>query len=233
MDPIIYNSIIAVVELVYTLFIVRLTDILVKRKKLSQDMSRKIVHLWAAGLLFFWFFYVEPYAQYFFITTPLIWVFLMLYTGIFKGPDDPNVRSMTRNNNPHELLFGPLFFVIMMIVFTFISFKTIAGVVALSAMGFGDGIAPIIGKNSKMKFMHGRKSVEGSASVFLATLVGIFVIVLLFGSSMGFKPTIFNIEMLIIAALIGTIVEAITPSNYDNITVPIAVWLFLIFVLPL
>ncbi|MGC9011249.1 MAG: diacylglycerol/polyprenol kinase family protein [Candidatus Micrarchaeia archaeon] len=230
MDPIIYNSIIAVVELVYTLFIVRLTDILVKRKKLSQDMSRKIVHLWAGGLVFFWFLYAAPYAQYFFIITPLIWVILLLYTGLFKGADDPNVRSMTRNNDPHELLYGPLFFVIMMIVFTFLSFKTVAGVAALSAMGFGDGVAPIIGKFSKIKYMHGRKSLEGSISVFLATLLGIFTILLLFNSSLNFAMSQQNILLLAAAALIGTIVEAVTPSNYDNITVPIIVWLFLVFV---
>lgn len=231
MEALLYNSIIAVVELVYTLFIVRLTDLLVKKGRLSQDMSRKIVHLWAAGLLFFWFFYAAPYAQYFFITTPLIWVLLLLYTGLFKGPDDPNVRSMTRKSDPHELLFGPLFFVLMMIIFTFISFKTIPGVVALSAMGFGDGLAPIIGKYSKLKYFKGRKSIEGSFSVFIATILGALAIFALFNSTLNFQFNAYNIEVLVAAALIGTVVEAVTPSNYDNITVPIIVWLFLLFAL--
>jgi len=225
---IVYNSAIAIVEIIYTFFIIGVTNVAVKRKRMSQDMSRKIVHLWAGGLLFFWFFYAAPYARYFFIITPLIWMVMLVLTALTKGPDDPNVRSMTRNSDPKELLYGPLFFVIMLILFTFVSFKTIAGVTAIAAMGFGDGVAPIVGKYSKTKYMKGRKSIGGSVSVFLATVLGVFVILALFNGTISFTLNTTGVLLLLAAALIATIVEAVTPSNYDNITVPVVVWMFLL-----
>ncbi len=229
MNDLIFNALIAISELIYTFIIVFITNFLVKKKTISADISRKIVHLWAGGLVFFWFFYKAEFAKLFFIITPLIWVLMLIITAYTKDSTDPTVRSMTRSGDSKELLHGPLIFVLLMILMTFLAFKTLAGVAALSALGFGDGIAPIVGVYSKRKYLGGRKSYGGSLSVFLFTLVGILVLILLFPSITNYKflPSI-DILWIIIAAMIGTVVEAFTPSNYDNLTVPIMVWLFLL-----
>jgi len=218
MEYLIYNSAMAVVEFIYTIFIVFLMDAFVKKHMISRDMSRKIVHLWAGGLIIFWFLFTGPIQiqKYFFSITPLLWVFLLLYTAFAKGPSDPTVVSMTRTGNPKELLFGTLFFPIMFIIITFISFRDLAGITAISMMAFGDGVAPIVGKYAKLHYLHNRKSVEGSISVFLGGLLG----TLIFAAVAGINVYA-NMYIILVAALLATITEAITPSNYDNITVPV------------
>ncbi len=224
MAYLLYDAAVAVAEFLYTIVIVFLMDAMVKRRLVSHDMSRKIVHLWAGGLIIFWFLFAGPFQREFFSITPLIWIILLAYTALAKGPDDPTVVSMTRTGNPKELLYGTLFFPIMFIIITFLSFKGLAGITAISVMAFGDGIAPIVGKYSKHRYFKGKKSLEGSISVFLGGLAG--TVVFAAAAGIGLYS---NIYAILVALFLATIAEAVTPSNYDNITVPMValatIWL--------
>jgi len=153
MNEYLYNGLVALSQFLYTIFIVIFTDALVKRKVISQSLSRKIVHMWAGGMILFWPLYSGTSGPYFFCITPGIWVGILLYVATTKGPEDPTVRSMTRTGNPKELLRGVLYFPLMTIILTLLfwrgdtlspeQFPALAGIVAV---GFGDGIAPILGK---------------------------------------------------------------------------------------
>jgi dolichol kinase len=216
---------IGVIEIVYTFIIVFAMDFAVK-KGLSQDISRKIVHMWAGGLVMFWFFYTTQWGKYIFMVTPFIWVLLLIFTAFTKDSKDPTVKSMTRTGNPKELLLGVMFFPLMLIVMTFLAYRSFAGVAAIAAVGFGDGIAPIIGKylgKHKYKLIGREKTLEGSISVFVMTFIASLVL------GYAFFGILYLIGSLI-AAGIAVVLEAVSPRDVDNIIIPLAVWGVLIFV---
>jgi len=183
MNEYLYNALIAFLQFLYTIFIVALTDKLVKKKVISQGLSRKIVHMWAGGMVLFWPLYEGTTAPYFFCVTPGIWIGLLIYVAMTKGPDDPTVRSMTRTGDPKELLRGVLYFPVMTIVLTLVfwhgtplgkdQFPALAGIAAVS---FGDGLAPIFGQYAKrhIEIWKGvKKSGLGSLGMFLGSLISI------------------------------------------------------------
>jgi dolichol kinase len=197
------------------------------KKNLSKDISRKIVHMWAGGMVIFWFFYTTEWGKYIFMVTPLLWIFLLAFTAFTKDEKDPTVKSMTRTGNPKELLLGVMFFPLIVIVMTFLAYRTFPGVAAIAAVGFGDGIAPIIGKyfgKHKFKLIGREKSLEGSLSVFLLTFISSVIL------GYAFFRNPFFIGSLI-AAAIAVAIEAVSPRDVDNIVIPLAVWGVLIFVI--
>ncbi len=220
------DVVIGILELLYTFFIVMVMDRAVKRG-FPQDISRKIVHMWAGGLVIFWFFYTTSWGLYIFLITPAIWVLLLVYTALTKSSDDPTVRSMTRTGNPKELLLGVLFFPLMIIIITLIGYRTIEGVVAVASVGFGDGIAPIVGKYygiHKYRLLGREKSLEGSLGVYLGTVV----------SSLLLSQAFFGMwdsMRIFLAALIAVVLEAVSPRDVDNFIVPLGVWAFFHYLL--
>ncbi len=215
---------IGVVELIYTFIIVFVMDAAVRRG-FPQDVSRKIVHMWAGGLVVFWFFYTTDYGKYIFMITPAIWVALLVFTALTKDENDPTVKSMTRTGNPRELLLGVLFFPLMLIIMTFLGYRTLPGAVAVASVGFGDGVAPIFGKywgRHRYRIVGREKSVEGSFGVFLGTFIAAELLAVVFFSS----P---HLHEILAASLLAVLLEALSPSDVDNFIVPFGVWLLLYF----
>ena len=84
-------------------------------------------------------------------------------------------------------------------------------------MGYGDGLAAVIGQAVKSKefiLAGNKKSVAGSLAMFCVTLM-IFVGFLVYGNSeyVAIKS--------ILVAILMTIVEAVSIKGTDNITVPL------------
>ena len=99
---------------------------------------------------------------------------------------------------------------------------------AILMWGMGDAMAALVGipfGKHKIRFkpINGRKSWEGSFAMMVASfVVGTGLLWLYHGFAPGFV-----ILPVLIAALIGTIVEMLSPSEWDTVTVPIAILGFL------
>ena len=152
----------------------------------------------------------------------LIFIIVMLSAMFGRGPHAPKVLQFARAGDPHEIAYGPLIFMTMFIFFTIFAFKSVAGIAALCVVVFGDGIASIAGKHACVHYANKRKSVEGSIGFFITSLLSIFIFttILIPGS---FTVRVSRIAVL--ASVIGTIAEGVTPGKFDNLTVPILVWL--------
>ena len=100
--------------------------------------------------------------------------------------------------------------------------------VAILMWGTGDAMAVLVGipfVKHKIRFkpINGRKSWEGSFAMMVASfLVGTGFLWLYHR-----LPLCFVILPVLIAALIGTFVEMLSPSEWDTVTVPVAVLSFL------
>lgn len=91
------------------------------------------------------------------------------------------------------------------------------------AWGVGDAFAALVGKafgkhKIHMKYVDGRKSVEGSVAMLLTSAAAVLIILLIRG---GLSPVAY---VLIpgVGAAAATVVELITPDGMDTITCPIA-----------
>ncbi|HUC38789.1 MAG TPA: hypothetical protein VL944_01525 [Candidatus Acidoferrum sp.] len=222
----IYNISIEILELIYIFSIALAMDLLVERKRVSKGTARKIIHLWMGGLIVFWFLFNSSYAQLLFAVPPLAFIGAML-SGIPKGSKYfDKVLKFAKMNDIYEVVYGPLIFVSMFVVFTLIAFRSFIGVAALCAMVFGDGIAPIVGKYARNRRPSIKKTFEGSVALFFGSLISIYVFLSVF-----FPAS--NINFLFVAAsasAVAMLVEVATPGNYDNLTVPLSVWVILLAV---
>ncbi|MBO4394531.1 MAG: hypothetical protein J5800_09325, partial [Spirochaetales bacterium] len=100
---------------------------------------------------------------------------------------------------------------------------------AVLGMGYGDGLASLVGKATKSKRLGSwtKKTVAGSLTMACIT----FIIVVLIEIYIG--RTSFSSQLMLISLLtsvVATAVEALTPFGLDNLSVPIAIYLILGFV---
>jgi phytol kinase len=97
----------------------------------------------------------------------------------------------------------------------------------IMAMTWGDGLAAVIGKKIPVQQIRPRKSIGGSASFFIFTLLASFIYLLI-------EPTNLSTGTIILYALatafIGVLIELYSPKNLDNLTVPIMLGLIGFFV---
>ena len=214
-----YNIGIAILEMAYAFSIAVAMDALMVRGKVSNEISRKVIHLWMGGLIVFWFLYTAQYGEYLFLVTPLIWVGIMLHSMSPKSHYKATVKRFTRRNNINEVVYGPLIFFMMFIVVTIIAFRSLGGVAALCAMVFGDGVAPLVGRHANKHYLGGKKSIEGSIAVFAASFLSTVAVFAYLFPAAPAKLFYAAAATSVVAAL----VEALTPRNYDNLTVPIFV----------
>lgn len=222
-----YNISIEMAEIVYIFAMAIAMDILIARRKVSKSTARKAIHLWMGGLIVFWFLFSTQYAQLLFIIPIAIFIAVML-SALYKRGPHTRIIKFVKTGNLYEIMYGPLIFMTMFILFTIIAFRSIAGVAALCAVVFGDGIAPISGKFACNHYRNGKKSIEGSVAFFMASLISTFIFVsLLFPGSFTVRIS----RITVLASVAGAVVEGITPGNFDNLTVPIAVWLIFLLAL--
>ncbi len=248
-DPFIWNIIIGVVvALIYVKGTIFLMDRMVSQGKLSSDLSRKVIHIAAGSFLWVWLFIdTSDKSSYLFnIAVPLLFFGTFLFKGYRGSSDDPDVKTMSRTGDPRELLKGPLYFTIIMMIAGTILFGSYAGMFMMAIVGWGDGIAPYIGKKygkRKYKTFGREKTLEGSIGFFLFAVLGSLFFWIVLGVLGAIEPPVLSnpgVELLeifiviLLCSLVATIVEALSPADIDNLLIPastIATLLIVDFVL--
>lgn len=244
-DPLIWNFIIGVIAaLVYVQGIILLMEKMVTSGKLSSDLSRKVIHIAAGSFIWTWLFIdtSDGVTYLFNIAVPLLFFFTFLYKGYRGSPEDKDVKTMSRTGDPRELLKGTLYFTIIMMIAGTIFFGSYLGMLMMAILGFGDGIAPYIGKrygSHKYKTFGREKSIEGSIGFFVVALLGSLFFWIFLGVLGAIEPPVLAdpgvelIEILIViilCCLVGMVVEAFSPADLDNILIPASTLITLLVV---
>ncbi|CAM6051259.1 unnamed protein product, partial [Sphagnum compactum] len=219
---------------------VKLFNSLTKHQILGQKLSRKLVHI-TSGLLFAlcWpFFSVSPWARYLAALVPATNGVRLLVYGLGILKDDGLVKSVSREGDPQELLRGPLYYVMVLVLCTVLFWRdSPVSVVSLAMMCAGDGIADIVGRRfgSKKLPYNSEKSWAGSITMFLFGFV-VSLGCLWYFSFMGFYP--FDLQgvalQLAAVSLAATLVESLPITNRfdDNLTVPLTTVILGLFLFP-
>lgn len=219
-SPLLGNLIATALTFVYVFGLVALLNVCVTKFGLPPDISRKITHIGAGSVIGFLPLYSDlHWSKYLNVAIFVMWIVLLVQKGLFAQPDDQAVNTMTRTGDRRELLKGPLYFVIVATLCGTLLYKTFPGIVAMTTLGWGDGVAPIIGSQyGKLKYtILSNKSVEGSLSMFVfAFAASVFFVWLII-------PGQLNFIRIFLLAFIATVVEGCSPKEIDNILIPVAV----------
>ncbi|KAG8043883.1 hypothetical protein GUJ93_ZPchr0458g22269 [Zizania palustris] len=218
--------------------LVRAFDALTERRLIEQNLSRKIVHV-LSGVLFMssWpLFSNSTQARFFAAIVPFLNCIRLLIYGLRLYTDEALVKSVTREGKPEELLRGPLYYVIVLLVSVLVFWReSPIGIVSLSMMSGGDGFADIVGRrygSLKLPF-NKKKSWIGSFSMFISGFL-LSALMMFYFSGLGYFRVSWELGIgkLALVAFAATVVECIPVTDVvdDNISVPFAA-MFVAFLL--
>ena len=225
LDPFLGNLVVTALTFIYVFGLVALLNLCVTKFTLPRDISRKITHIGAGSIIGFLSLYNDSHwSKYLNVAIFIVWILLLTSKGFFATEDDEAVKTMTRTGDRGELLKGPLYFVIVATICGTLFYKTLPGIVAMSTLGWGDGIAPIVGSRyGKFKYkIFSDKSLEGSLSMLIFAFVAstFFVWLIL--------PKQLNLIQILFLSFVATLTEAFSPKEIDNILIPVVV-IFILF----
>lgn len=188
-------------------------SLLEKFKILQGEYARKAIHIVVAHWWFIaMYFFVKPAEA---AIVPALFIVINYFS--FKKSW---IKSMERNEDFKNL--GTVYYAISLFVLAIWSFgieRPEIGGLGILIMGYADGLAAVVGKKwgrHPLKIFSEAKSVEGSLTAFVAAL---FVII---GFNTYFVMGYTFVEVMILAS-VATLLEAITPLGFDNLTVPIGI----------
>jgi phytol kinase len=205
----------------------RLNDYMAHRGWISSHLSRKIIHI-GTGPLFVlcWLLFTPSISSRFLaalVPLSITVQFALVGLGIMK--DQAAVEAMSRSGDKRVILRGPLYYGIVFVLLTILFWlDSPIGIIALMMLCGGDGLAEILGRrwgHNKI-FKNGNKSWVGSIGFFFGGWLLALIIMAVFIATGIFQISFVTILLpLTLIAFISTLVEAVSPLDLDNITVPL------------
>jgi len=226
-----------ILTLLSALIFLRSIDFLAAHGFISNQLSRKIVHIGTGPIfLLCWFLFPESvYSRYVAAIIPLLITFQFFLIGIGVIKDQASVDAMSRTGDPRDILKGPFFYGIIFVLLTILFWKdSLVGIISLMILCGGDGFADIVGRRLKSKKIpwSKEKTIGGSFAMFFGGLIFAWVISYIFWLNGNFITSLPKMTInILILSVVGALVETIPIKDYDNITVPLSTVLlgFLLF----
>ncbi len=204
----------------------RVNDYLAHKGWISGQLSRKIIHI-GTGPIFVlcWILFDQaPSARFIaaFVPFAITIQFFLVGLGVLK--DDAAVAAMSRTGRRQEILKGPFFYGVVFVIITLIFWTdSPVGIVALMLLCGGDGLADVIGKRVKSSSIpwSPKKTWAGTIAMFLGGWLFTILVLWFYIVTGVFQLSIGGLIVPVtIIALVGTIIESLPVSDFDNITVP-------------
>ncbi len=189
-------------------------------KKYGEEASRKFIHIVLSN---WWFIAMYFYSNAFWASLVPISFVIINYISYKK-----NIISVMERKEQEGL--GTVYYAISLLIIVILTFginqKTQIGLCSILIMGYGDGLASIIGKairSYEYKIGNTKKTLAGTLTMFIVTFI--ILSILLYVT----KVNLWLIKTIIISIVV-TIIEAISIKGTDNLSVPIATCLMLLCV---
>lgn len=188
-------------------------------EKAGKEASRKFIHIMLSN---WWFL-----AMYFFDS--VIWASIvpLSFVVINYISYKKNLISVMERDEEEKDGFGTVYYALSLFLISIFTFGIIKrpeiGLCSILIMGYGDGLAAIIGRSIKsMPYKIGKtkKTIAGSCTMLVIS----FAIVAIFLASINAQMWMLKAILLAISV---TILEAVSIKGTDNITVPIFACLLL------
>lgn len=212
-----------VLSYVLVFLIIGISTALQKFKVVGDEGARKFIHIGVSNWwILAWIFFKGNNALWYAIVPPITFILLNYYS--YKTN---LIKSMERSGNGN---LGTVYFPISLLILVIFTFGIInrpeIGAVGILVLGYGDGLAAVIGKAYGKKKLINNKSLEGSLTMLLASLLVAVIVLLVSG-----VPLWTTMLIAIIVSVLSTAIELYTPKGLDNLTVPLFTSLFVYFLL--
>lgn len=207
---------------------------ILSKKGLDVFYTRKGVHITAGSYIFFWLMASDNIWTRWVASIPaLLTALIFLLIGLKTIPGGFLVKSMSRTGEPFDLVKGTLIYaIIMSLICVFIWRDQPWGLIVIMTIAWGDGIAPIagkfLGKHKYRSIGGGEKSIEGSIAMFIVSVAFSYLIVYVFGIVLTGENWLWGYDQwpwlwgkILILVTVGTIAEGLSPTDIDNLVVPI------------
>ncbi len=183
-------------------------------ERFGKEASRKTVHItvsnwWLIAMVFF----DAPLWAAIVPATFVVLNYISYRSGIFG--------AMERDQDAGKGDLGTVYYAISLLILAVLTFgpgkDPIVGAVGILLMGYGDGLAALIGKKypwGKYRILSSTKSTTGNLTMF-----GVSLIVLLVLFSATGQPAILIPALTI--AFLAAVIEGLTPLGFDNLSVPL------------
>ncbi len=203
------NNILGIVlSFAFIAAIIAISTVLQKLKLIGDEGSRKFIHI---GVSNWWFIYVLFLKDNIWLACVPPVVFIVLNYASYKMN---LVKAMERSDaDGLGTVYYPISLLILVIASAALKMPYL-GALGILIMGYGDGLAGLIGKKYGKRKLVRNKSVVGSTTMFIVSLIISYIIL------SWFAPE-FTIIGSILIAVGATFIELVTPKGIDNITVPL------------
>jgi len=224
-DEVSMNVVLLLLCYSYVLFIIFVSGKMDKPLHLSRKSSRKFLHAMVGNLPFiipFFTYNSFPLNFPFFVAAPFI---LVTFLACPYSPSKSfsmkmrGLSDITEEGHQLGLVFYAVSYTFLALCFSSKPYVIAAGILP---MAYGDASASLVGeKYGKRKYrIFARKSLEGSAAMFLMSLLS-FAASLVFFSAIYSFPVLDMLLGALGVAVVATLAEGLSPLGFDNITVPI------------
>ena len=191
--------------------------LLAKSNRFSKEFIRKFVHISVSN---WWFILIATIEKVSYaLVGPILFIVVNTFFVVTKLTKTIGIDDEKRNLG---LIFFPLSLLIL-VGGSYLSYFPIwASGIGWIVMGYGDGLAALIGKKyGKISFGH-NKSLLGSLIVLVVSMVT----VILFNLGYNLQPLSVNfLARTLFISIVAMLIEAFTPNGLDNFTLPIGLML--------
>jgi len=222
---------------VYILFTIFIPLFLYKKEKITKFGARKTVHMFAGLAILSSPFYSWPFWPTIIAGTLTLLVYLSSKESKVRQLKDlyDAISEEQEEGLKRAFLQGPFFYCLSItsLVFIFGIFASdqfyfpIAGVLIMIV---ADTLASVIGKrwgkiSLSLPWTNSKRTLEGSLTFFVTAFLLCFLSFFLFGTLIPTFQQPLSLATILIYSLItsaiATVIELISPSTYDDLTVPI------------
>ncbi len=202
-----------ILSYVMVFIVIGTAGLLLHFKVVSAEVARKVVHI---GVSNWWllamYFFTGPFWPALGAASFIIINFISYKKHIFKAMEAPEKKKN----------LGTVYFPISLLILSLLCFgdtmPPYTGALGILVMGYGDGMAAIIGSQfGKRKFSiaGSKKTLEGTFTMFVVSWCVLYIILTYYNPSIAFSASL-------ACAAVATFAEAFTPFGLDNISVPLA-----------
>jgi len=220
----------------YIFAVILIPKYLNEKGKISKFTTRKIIHL-LAGLIIF----ITPFLEFYWFAVIIAGSMMVLTYLSSKESKVKQLRSLydaigEKTEEKVGFLQGPFNYSLSIFILMF-SFSLIALMFNLNRFYFpisgilimiiSDTLASMVGKKYgkikiKLKWTHTERTIIGSMTLFVSAFILSFFSYILIGYYYQETITLYQVFLFsILTSVVATFTEIISPSTYDDLTVPI------------
>lgn len=212
--------------------VIAVAGLLLRARVFTPSLSRKFIHI---SVSHWWLLAMHFHTAWHWAAigpvTFIVFNYLAYRTHLLSAMEDP----VHRNN------LGTVWFPVSLLLMVLLTFAgpipLYVGGIGILTMGYGDGLASIVGKRwgdaRPISLFGGTKSLAGSLTMFIASALVVALFMLQYHPAGGQLPGI-NARVAVgqllgaaaATAAVAAAVELATPHGLDNITVPLSTALF-------